>query len=136
MRHLARTDEGDYSRNNYERALKRLFNWQAHERGGEAWEPSVTFTEPSGSAEPRDFLLRDERQQIREAALEYGSIPSYAGLSSRGRDRWKAYLAQRFSKPKREVTPDDRERANGWKFPSLVWASLDAGLRPIGIERA
>lgn len=136
VRHLAREDESDYSRNNYQSALKRLFKWQAHERGGAEWEPSVTFTEPSGSTEPRDFLLREERQQIREAALEYGSIPSYDGLSSRARDRWKAYLAQRFSKPKDEVTPEDWERANGWKFPSLVWTSLDAGLRPIEVERA
>jgi site-specific recombinase XerD len=136
MRHLAREDKSDYSRNNTQSAIKRLFKWRAHERGGEEWNPQITFTEPSGSTEPRDFLLREERQQIREAALEYGSIPNYAGLSSSARDDWKAYLAQRFSKPKSEVTPDDWERANSWKFPSLVWTSLDAGLRPVEVERA
>jgi len=52
------------------------------------------------------------------------------------RDRWKAYLAQRFGRSKEEVEPVDWERANGWKIPSLVWTSLDAGLRPIEIERA
>ena len=136
MRHLARKDESDYSRNNTQSALKRLFKWQAHERGGEPWEPNITFTEPSTSAEPRDFLLKEERQRIREAALEYGSIPGYSNLSAEERDKWKAYLAQRLSKPKSEVTPDDWDKANSWKFPSLVWTSLDAGLRPIEVERA
>lgn len=73
---------------------------------------------------------------IRDAALEYGSIPTYNNLTPPERDRWKAYLAQRFEKPKSDVTPDDWERANGWKFPSLVWVSLDAGLRPIEVERS
>jgi integrase len=136
MRHLARKDEGDYSRNNTQSAIKRLFKWQAHERDGELWEPNIAFTEPSASAEPRDFLLKEERRQIREAALEYGSIPGYSGLSSTERDKWKAYLAQRLSKPKDEVKPEDWNKANSWKFPSLVWTSLDAGLRPIEVERA
>jgi site-specific recombinase XerD len=136
MRHLARKDEGDYSRNNTQSALKRLFKWHAHERGGDLWEPKISFTEPSASAEPRDFLLKEERRQIREAALEYGSIPGYNGLSAAERDQWKAYLAQRLSKPKSEVTPDDWDKVNSWKFPSLVWTSLDAGLRPIEVERA
>jgi len=136
MRHLARKDESDYSRNNTQSAIKRLFKWQAHERGGEEWEPAIAFTEPSASSEPRDFLLKEERRQIREAALEYGSIPAYNGLDSEDRAKWKAYLAQRLSKPKTEVTPEDWEKANSWKFPSLVWTSLDAGLRPIEVERA
>jgi len=135
MRHFARKDEGDYSRNNTQSASKRLFKWKAHERGNELRDPSISFTEPSGSSEPRDFLLEEERQQVRETALEYGSIPGYNGLSSGERDKWRAYLAQRFSKYKDDVTPEDWKRANSWKFPSLVWTSLDAGLRPIEVER-
>ena len=34
------------------------------------------------------------------------------------------------------MTKQDWERANGWKIPSLVWTSLDAGLRPIEVGRA
>lgn len=136
MRHLARKDESDYSRNNTQSAIKRLFKWQTHERGGELWDPNISFTEPNASAEPRDFLLKKERRQIREAALEYGSIPGYSGLTSDERDKWKAYLAQRLSKPKGKVKPEDWKKANSWKFPSLVWTSLDAGLRPIEVERA
>lgn len=47
-----------------------------------------------------------------------------------------AHLAQRFEKPKEDVTPEDWDRANGWKVPSLVATSLDAGLRPIEVGRA
>lgn len=136
MKELARRDEGNDSRNNTQSSLKRLFKWQEHERGGELWEPEIVFTEPSGTGEPCDYLTREDRGQIREAALEYGSIPSYNNLSSEERADWKAYLAQRFSKSKKDVTPEDWKRANSWKFPSLVWASLDAGLRPIEVERA
>jgi integrase len=34
------------------------------------------------------------------------------------------------------VTPADWKRANGWKVPSLVWTSLDTGLRPTEVERS
>jgi len=135
MRELARRDESDYSRNNTQSSIKRLFKWKAHERGGELWDPTVTFTDPSGS-QPRDFLTRDERTKVREAALEYGSIPGYNDLSPDERDRWKAYLAQRLGKNKNDVKPADWQKANSWKFPSMVWSSLDAGLRPIEVERA
>lgn len=136
VKELARSDKGNYSRNNTQSSLKRLFKWQKHERGGELWEPEIVFTEPSGTGEPRDYLTREERSKIREAALEYGSIPAYSTLSAAERSKWKAYLAQRFSKSKEDVTPEDWDRANSWKFPTLVWASLDAGLRPVEVERA
>jgi hypothetical protein len=81
-------------------------------------------------------LTREERGAICDAALEYGSIPSYNNLSPAERDRRKRYLAQCFEKPKSEVTPDDWERAHGWKIPSLVWTSLDAGFRPVEVKRS
>lgn len=136
MKALARKEESNYSRNNTQSAIKRLFKWQKHERGGDLWEPDIVFSEPSGTGEPRDYLTREERSTIRETALDYGSIPSYNNLTAQERSRWKAYLAQRFSKDKSDVTPEDWDRANSWKFPSLVWASLDAGLRPVEVERA
>lgn len=136
VKRLAYGDESNYHKSNCVKALKRLFKWRKHERGGELWEPDVTFKTDSGAEQPRDYLTREERSRIREAALEYGSIPAYNDLSPTERDRWKAYLAQRFEKPKSEVVPDDWKRANGWKIPSLVWVSLDAGLRPIEVERA
>jgi integrase len=125
--------ESDYS-NGHKRkcttVLKRYFRWRDIE-----WDSDVTF-KPSSSTNPRDFLTQDERTAIREAALEYGSVPSYQSLSPEQRSRWKAHLAQRFEKPKSQVSPDDFERANGWKYPSLVWAAMDAGLRPVEVNRA
>ncbi len=116
-------------------ALEKLFEWRARELGGEQWEPAVTFSE-SGS-NPPDVFSKAERAKLREAALELDSIPAYNGLSPEERDRWKAHLAQKLGKPKADVTPDDWERVStSWEVPSLVWTALDAGLRPVEIERS
>lgn len=136
MRELARLDERNAHKSNSQKAVKTLFKWRHNKHGLDDWEPSITFSESSGSSNTRDYLTMDERQKIRDAALEYGNIPSYSEVTPEQRDRWKVHLAQRFEKPKEDVTPADWERANGWKIPSLTWVSLDAGLRPIEIERA
>ena len=135
MRQLAQADYSSTHKANCQKALKMLFKWWAHERNGSVWEPELTFTD-TGSSKPKDYLTNDERQQIRNAALEYGNIPSYSNLTASERTRWKQYLAQRFEKPKDDITRDDWKRANSWKIPSLVWVSLDAGLRPIEVSRA
>ena len=136
IKELAYGDYSNHHKSNSQKALKMLFKWQHHERGGDLWDPSLTFSSSGSANNPRDFLTREERTKIREAALEYGAIPGYDDLTPDARDRWKAHLAQRFEKPKAEVSPADWERANGWKVPSLVWVSLDAGLRPVEVERA
>jgi len=136
LRDLTKRDVTNSHRSKCVKALKRLFEWQSHERGGKTWEPSITFTEEEQATQPRDYLTREERTAIREAALDYGSVPGYDDLSPSARSRWKAHLAQRFEKPKSAVSPDDWDRANDWKIPSLVWVSLDAGLRPAEVERA
>ncbi|MEF8976449.1 MAG: site-specific integrase [Halapricum sp.] len=136
LKHLAYEDRSDADRSNHLKALKMLYKWRHHEQGRDQWDPALQFSDSTGTSNPRDYLTRDERSKVREAALEYGSVPSYNNLSPSERDQWKAYLAQRFEKPKSEVTPEDWDRANGWKIPSLVWTSLDAGLRPIEVGRA
>ncbi|AGN02566.1 site-specific recombinase xerd [Salinarchaeum sp. Harcht-Bsk1] len=136
VRDLAMGEESNTHKSNTLSALKRLFKWREYERGGDSWEPEFTFSRNSPASQPRDYLTREERNQLREAALEYGSIPAYNDLSPDARTRWKRYLAQRFEKPMEEVVPADWSRANGWKIPSLVWVSLDCGLRPIEVERA
>jgi integrase len=84
-----------------------------------------------------DLLTRDELREVREAVLKYKTIPRYKSLSPDERDRWKAHLAQRLGKEKSEVSPDDWQRENtSWKFPSLFWTALDAGMRPVEIKRA
>lgn len=135
MRELAFSDKSRTHKANTQKSLKRYFKWTAYARGSDEWEPAHSFSS-SSSPNPRDYLTIEERVRIREAALEYGSIPAYGGLTPDERDRWKALLAQRFGKPKSEVGSEDWDRANGWKFTSLVWTSLDAGLRPVEVERA
>jgi hypothetical protein len=135
MQELAYQEKSNAHKDNCQKAVQMLLKWRHHKHGLDEWEPDIRFNS-GGSSQPRDFLTRAERSKIREAALEYGSIPSYNSLSPEERDRWRIYLAQRFEKPKSEVTPDDWDRANGWKIPSLVFASLDAGLRPIEVARA
>ena len=136
MRELAYQDNSNTHRANSQKAVKTLFKWRHHNHGLDEWEPVITFSESTGTSNPRDYLTMEERQQVRNAALEYGSIPSYSDVTPEQRDQWKIHLAQRFEKPKEEITPADWERANGWKIPSLVWTSLDAGLRPIEVKRA
>lgn len=123
---------GQQSKAKFVKAIMRLFKWQSHEQGGEKWESDISFYSQHGATRPRDHLTKEERSMVREAALEYGSIPAYNTVTPEERSRWKAYLAMRCSKKKSEVTLKDWEKANGWKIPSLVFASLDAGLRPIG----
>jgi len=116
------------------KAIKMLFKWRQHCLGGETWNPDMSFS--TNKSQPKDYFTMKERQKLREAALEYGSIPRYNDLTPRQRDKWKAHLAQRFGKPESEVSPSDWDKANGWKIPSMVWVSLDTGLRPIEVERA
>ena len=107
--HLARRDTSAVDKSTHRKAAMMLMKWRHHEQGADEWEPDFTFSTPS--AGPRDFLTRDERKAIREAAYEYGSIPAYNTLNAEQRDRWKAYLAQRFEKPKSEVRPADWDRS-------------------------
>jgi integrase len=78
----------------------------------------------------------DERKALREAVLQYATVPAYAALSPDERQRWKQHLARRFGKPARDVTRSDFKKANGFKYPSILNASLDAGLRPVEVGRA
>lgn len=136
MQALAREDASTAHKSNCQKAAQMLLKWRHYRRGEDEWEPDIRFTGGSTTTQPRDYLTREERTKIREAALEYGSVPAYSDLSPEQRDRWKAYLAQRFEKPKDEVVPTDWKRANGWKIPSLTWTSLDSGLRPVEVCRA
>lgn len=137
MEHLAHQDHTSAYKSCCQKAVKTLFKWKSWKNNQDVdWEPVINYTDNSGTDQPRDFLTRDERQRIREAVLDYGSIPHYNSLTPEQRDEWKAYLAQRFGESKESITRSDWQRANSFKIPSLVWTSLDAGLRPIEVERA
>ena len=135
LRHLAYEDYSGSHMANTRDSLMRYFKWRHHEYGEEMWDPDVSISNDT-NVQPRDFLSLEERKQIRQAALEYGSIPSYDSLSPEERTRWKQHVSQRLRKPLDEVVPADWERVNGWKFTSMVWTSLDAGLRPAEVGRA
>jgi len=136
--HLAYKDSTEEDKASHVKAIKMLFRWRAWEFGEDPdWEPPVSFSSGNaGNTNPPDFLSLEERKQIRETVLEFGSVPSYTNLTPEERDNWKSHLAQRFEKPKRDVTRSDFEKANGWKLPSLFWTALDTGLRPIEVKRA
>lgn len=135
MDDVAMRDTSNGAKGTKQKCMKRLVKYHENRRGKElGWEPKYSFNEPH--KKPRDFLTKEERKMIREAALEYGSIPSYHSVTPEERDEWKAYLAQRFAKNKEDIVPGDFERANGWCLTSLFWTTLDAGLRPVEVRRA
>lgn len=121
-----------------QKTIKTLFNHRNHEKNGDfEWDPEIQFTNGGPQTHQiRDFLTGEERRKIKHAVLEYGSIPHYNSLSPSERDQWKQHLAQRFEKPKSDVTQSDWNRANGWKYPSIVYASMDAGFPPKEVGRA
>lgn len=86
-----------------------LMKWRRHERGGENWEPTIRFSSGSGTTAPRDYLTDEECTDVREAALEYGTVPHYKSLTSEERDHWKTYVAQRLDNPKADVPDTDVE---------------------------
>lgn len=118
-----------------QKCFKRVFKYQNHVEGDNIeWEPEHTFTQDLSA--PHDFLTMDVRRKVRDAALDYGTVPAYRSVTPQERDRWKIYLSQRLEKPKEEVTPEDWEKANSWEVPSITWVSLDTGLRPVEVGRA
>ncbi|REA04986.1 integrase [Haloferax sp. Atlit-6N] len=133
---LAYSDHSATHKNNLTKTLKMYWRWRAAQFGDDPWEPTVSFAQDGGPQQPRDYLTREERSKIREAALEYGSVPHYNALSPEERREWKRYLAHRFRKPITDIGKQDFDRANSFKITSLVWTSLDAGLRPIEVARA
>ena len=131
---LAASEYSNTQKNNCLKALMMLFEWRGHKYGDDPWEPEMRFKQ--GNSKPRDYFSDAERRFIKQQALEYGAIPHYNALTPADRDRWKAHLAQQFEMPKEEASKAEFKRVNGWKIPSLVWASMDAGFRSIEVKRS
>ncbi len=137
MRHLAKRDMKETSKCNYQKAVKTLFKWKREAKGKDVeWEPEIEYSDPSTGYHPREYLTREDRKKLREAAMEYGSVPHYNSLSPDERERWKTHLAQKFKKPKEKIDQSDFERANSFKYTSMIYVTLDAGLRPVEVKRA
>jgi site-specific recombinase XerD len=116
-------------------ALVKFFQYRAIRHGGKEWDPPVNFSAQTHNH--ADDLSETERRKVRQAALTLDDIPNYDDLTPEARDRWRAYLAQKLGRPKSEIKPVHWEQVNeSWEIPSLVWTALDAGLRPIEVERS
>jgi len=136
MKYLHPKSHSESFKSACEKSIQCLFKWQRYELGKDVdWEPVIHYSD-SSNLSSKDPLTRKERADLREASLDHESVPHYTSLSPKERSKWKAYLAQRLGKSKSDVGPEDFERANSWKWPSLVWTAMDAGLRPKEVERA
>jgi site-specific recombinase XerD len=124
------------SKRKFTNALQKYFEWQ-HDRNAieEPWEPRVIFTD--GDHESADKLSFEERWLIRDAAMDYGSLPAYHETDPDERDRVNGLVAQRLGKPKAEVTNRDWTRADtSTKIGSLIAVALETGMIPVEIAEA
>lgn len=138
FRTLVASDQTSSNKQNIEKSIKMLMRWREFHLGEDwsDWESPVSFQDSQTPDEPQDYLTREERSLIRESAINYGSVPHYNSLSPEKRDKWKKTLSVRFRIPKTDVGKKEFDRANGYKIPSLVCVSLDAGLRPKEVANA
>ena len=137
MDHIAYSDKSQTAKGKAQEALRRYSKWLQHKFGQNKWEFEYSF-DGSGqsSAQPQDFLTVDERRKVRQEALNAGTIPSRSNMSQEERRQWDGYIAQLLEKPRHEVTDEDWGDITGWKITSIVWTSLDAGLRPVEVGNA
>jgi len=91
LQELAYSDKSQTVKRKAQEGLRRYSRWLSHEHGHDKWEFEYSF-DGSGN-QPRNYLTRDERRQIRRAALEEGSIPSYESLTVAEREQWGDYIA-------------------------------------------
>lgn len=136
MDYLAVSDKSQPEKGKAQEALTHFSKWLHYERGYDKWEFEYTFDGSGGNHQPQDFLTREERRTIRHAALNEGNIPAYDTLSANERRGWKLYISSALGKDYDEVTRDDWDEVNEWEITSLVWTSLDAGLRPNEVRNA
>jgi integrase len=115
MEEVAFWDVTEATKGKQMEALLRYSTWLQRKFNRDEWEFDWTFQSGGGNTGPRDFLTKEERQKIRQAALKKDGNPTY------GVDE--------------EDLPDGGRR-DSWKYTSLVWVSLDAGLRPVEVGRA
>jgi len=120
----------------YLKSVKRYFKWRKYELGGSEWDPDWSFRSDLGPHHDQPKYSLDECQELEEAVLEYGSIPNRKTTPVDEREKWRIHLSQRFGKTKDEISPDDWERAESWKFPSMLSVSIDTGLRPVEVGNA
>ena len=98
-------------------------------------EKNVDIDNPfssGGSEGVKDYLSKEEVEEITNAAYEYGRLPTEDKTEDEV-EELRTYLSQRFGVSKEELSIDDYR---SWKIPSLVKVSLEAGLRPCEVKKA
>lgn len=137
MKALAKRDDiSEPSACHYQKAAHKYFKYLRNEKNRDIeWNPTIEFSDPSTNYQVREYLTREERTQLREAAMDYETIPHYNSLSPDERERWKKKLAQRLQKPASKITKRDFLNANSFKYPSMIYVALDIGARPCEINR-
>lgn len=133
---IALSDKSQVMKGKAQEGLLHLSKWLEHTQGRDKWEFEYSFDSSGGNHQPQDFLTREERRAIRQAALNEGNIPSYTTLTANERQGWKLYISNALGKEYDEVTREDWDEVNGWEVTSLVWTSLDTGLRPHEVRNA
>lgn len=128
---ISEEDCSDTHKANRLKSLKRYYRWRDLD-----FDPIITFTGDQSQTSVKDYFTRQERTLLREASLKLDSVPDYNSLSRNEREEWKQILSARLRVPKSEIGRDEFERANSYKRPTIVYTSLDAGLRPIEVGRA
>lgn len=122
------------------KALKRYFKWRVEVEDDDIdWEyEHLDKLDSVDDSKSIHYFKQWELSALYDAAIDYGSFPSYRSksITPEARDRLSAVLAQRFEKPKEEVGPDDWDRASSWKWPALIATSIDVAFRPIEVKRA
>lgn len=137
MQWLARQDYKESTKCHYQKSAEMLFKFQREEKGRSVeWDPVIEYSDPSTTYQPREYLSKEDRRKMREAAMSYGAVPHYNSISPEERDRWKTLLSQRLQKPKDQVSKQDFMEANSFKYASMMYTALDAGLRPVEVKRA
>ena len=130
------TPYSETAKRKFTNALEKYFQWREdRDEDEEVWEPSISFS--ASEYESADKLNFEERWRIREEAVNYGSLPSYASASPDERDEIAGLIAQRLGKPKEEVTRKDWERADqSTEIGSLVAVGLETGITPVEVQEA
>ena len=114
MKEVALSDVSDSTKGKKLEMLRRYSSWLTDQYGTSDWEFRWEFKSGGGNFGPRDFLSTEERRKVRQAALGIDDNPAY-GVEDKG-----------------ALAVTDAS----WKVTSLVWTSLDTGLRPVEVGRA
>jgi len=118
--------------------IKRYFVFCNHARGKDyEWSipEKIELSQQNGGDE-RDYLRRAAFKPLYQAAMEHSSVKSYYSVSPEEREELKTVISKRLQVPKEKVGPEHFKQANSWKYPSMIAATLDCGLRPIEVGRA